>query len=104
MSGVAEVSAEATETARQILVLRETHRTAITENLGRAAAHGHRVLETLYRTPIISVKTVSEIGHTSFAAANELVKKLTKIGVLKEMTGQRRNRSFRYDAYIDLFA
>jgi Fic family protein len=103
LQGVAEVSREATETARKILVLRENHRNAITENLGRAAANGHRVLETLYRSPIINVKTVSEIGNTSFAAANELVKKLVSAGILNEMTGQRRNRSFRYDPYIALF-
>lgn len=103
LRGVAEVSGEATETARKILALRESHRAAITENLGRAAANGHRVLETLYKSPITDVKKVGEIGHTSFAAANELVKKMVGIGVLKEMTGQRRNRSFRYDAYIELF-
>ena len=88
---------------RKILVLREAHRNAITENLGRAAANGHRVLETLYKSPITNVKAISEIGRTSFAAANELVKKMVKIGILKEMTGQRRNRSFRYDAYVEVF-
>jgi Fic family protein len=103
LNGVAVVSGEATETARKILVLREAHRNAITENLGRAAANGHRVLETLYKNPIINVKSVSEIGRTSFAAANELVKKMVSAGILKEVTGQRRNRSFRYDAYIELF-
>jgi Fic family protein len=103
LRGIAEVSEEATETARKILVLRETHREIITENLGRAAANGHRVLETLYRSPIINVKTVSEIGRTSFAAANELVRRLVMAGILKEMTGHRRNRSFRYDPYIELF-
>ncbi len=103
LRGVAEVSGEATETARKIVALRESHREAVTENLGRAAANGHRVLESLYRSPITNVKTVSEIGRTSFAAANELVKKLVSIGILKEMTGQRRNRSFRYDHYIELF-
>jgi Fic family protein len=103
LRGVAEVSAEATETARRILVLRDNHRAAITENLGRAAGNGHRVLETLYKTPITNVKAVRDISGTSFAAANELVKKLVTIGILKEMTGQRRNRSFRYDPYVDLF-
>lgn len=102
--GVAEVSGEATETARKILALREDHRTAIAANLGRAAGNGHRVLEMLYRTPIINVKSVSDMTKTSFAAANELVKKLVGIGVLEEMTGQRRNRSFRYAEYIELFA
>ncbi len=104
LQGVAEVSGEATETARKILALRENHRTAIADNLGRAAGNGHRVLEMLYRTPIINVKSVSDITKTSFAAANELVKKLVGIGVLEEMTGQRRNRSFRYAGYIELFA
>jgi Fic family protein len=104
LQGVSEVSREATETARKILALRESHRSAITENLGRAAANGHRILESLYKSPIISVKTVSDLSGTSFAAANELVKKLVAVGILKEMTGQRRNRSFRYDDYISLFA
>ena len=104
LRGVTDVSSEATETARKILALREAHRNAITENLGRAAANGHRVLETLYKSPITNVKAISEIGRTSFAAANELVKKMVKIGILKEMTGQRRNRSFRYDAYVELFS
>lgn len=104
LQGVAEVSGEATETARKILALRENHRTAIADNFGRAAGNGHRVLEMLYRTPIINVKSVSDITKTSFAAANELVRKLVGIGVLEEMTGQRRNRSFRYAGYIELFA
>jgi Fic family protein len=104
LSGVSEVSEEATETARKILALRETHRTAITDHLGRAAGNGHRVLEKLYLRPIVSVKSISEITKTSFAAANELVAKLTRIGVLEEITGQRRNRSFRYVDYIKLFA
>jgi Fic family protein len=103
LRGIADVSGEAAETARRILQLREDHRTAITENLGRAAANGHRVLETLYKAPITNVKAVSDIGGTSFAAANELVKKMVSVGILKEMTGQRRNRSFRYDSYVDLF-
>jgi len=103
LRGVSEVSVEATETARKILALRELHRTAITDNLGRAAGNGHKVLETLYVRPITNVTAVSKITGTSFAAANELVKKLTSIGILDEMTGQRRNRSFRYDDYINLF-
>jgi Fic family protein len=46
--GVKDVSLQAADTARRILELRETHRRAITEQLGRAAGNGHRVLEHLY--------------------------------------------------------
>jgi Fic family protein len=103
LRGIAEVSAQATETARRILDLREGHRTLITEHLGRAAGNGHRVLEHLYKRPIISVKEVRSITGTSNPAANLLVKKLAEQGILKEITGQKRNRRFRYEAYIRLF-
>jgi len=103
LRGIAEVSAQATETARRILELRESDRALIAEHLGRAAGNGHRVLERLYERPIISVKEVRTITGTSNPAANQLVQKLTKHGVLNEITGQRRNRRFRYEAYVRLF-
>jgi Fic family protein len=103
LTGVSEVSAQATETARKILALREDHRKAIAEHLGRAAGNGHKVLESLYLRPILNVNAVKEITGTSFAAANELVSRLARLGILKEITMQRRNRSFRYEQYIDIF-
>src|SRR5680860_384478 len=60
LRGVAEVSAQATDTARRILALRETHRGLITGHLGRVAGNGHRVLEQLYQRPILSVSEVQE--------------------------------------------
>jgi Fic family protein len=104
LRGVIEVAAEATMTARSIQLLREEHRTAITTRLGRAAGNGHRVLETLYDRPIVSVADVQKQTGTTYAAANVLVGRLVDIGVLKEMTGYARNRRFRYDAYVRLFA
>ena len=103
LRGVIDVSTQATETARRILALRETHRSLITAKLGRAAGNGHRVLEILYEHPIISAGQVRSITGTTYPAANELVRKLVEQGILKESTGQKRNRRFRYDAYIGLF-
>ena len=104
LAGVAEVGFEAAETARQILVLRETHRGLITDRLGRVAGHGHRVLERLYQKPIVSVDDVRGITGTSFPAANDVVQRLVDIDVLTEITGRARNRRFRYDPYVNLFA
>jgi Fic family protein len=103
LRGIAEVSAQAAETARRILELREKHRTLITEHLGRAAGNGHRVLEHLYMRPIISVKEVRSITNTSNPAANQLVQKLVEQGIVNEITGRKRNRRFRYESYIRLF-
>ena len=103
LMGVIEVSAEATATARRILLLREDHRRAITDNLGRAAGNGHRVLEHLYERPIISVNSVRSLIGTTYPAANQLVSRLVDSGILREITGYARNRVFAYRSYIDLF-
>jgi Fic family protein len=103
LRGVIEVSQQATETARQILSLRERHRQVITDHFGRAAGNGHRVLEHLYRHPIVSVTDVRTLIQKTYPAANNLVAQFMAHGVLHEMTGQRRNRKFVYREYVNLF-
>ena len=104
LRGVIEVAGEAAETARRILQLREQHRAAITAQLGRAAGNGHKVLESLFDRPIVAVNDVQKMTGTTYAAANSLVSRLVKLGVLGEMTGYARNRRFRYAPYIALFS
>lgn len=104
LMGVAEVSAEAVETARRVLLLRETHRSAVTDRLGRAAGNGHKVLESLFHRPIMSVADIRKLTGTTYPAANALAARLAEIGILTEITGQVRHRRFRYDPYIRLFA
>jgi Fic family protein len=103
LRGIVEVSAQATETARRILALREVHRSQITDHLGRAAGNGHKVLERLYEHPIVSVAEVRKLTGTTNPAANQLVGRLVERGILSEITGRKRHRRFRYDAYIKLF-
>lgn len=104
LRGVIEVAAEAAETARRILQLREAHRRAITDNFGRAAGNGHKVLESLFDRPIVTVNMVEKMTGTTYQAANNLVTRLVAIGVLTEMTGNARNRRFLYAPYIALFS
>lgn len=103
LNGVFEVSQQATNTARQILSLREQHRQLIIDQLGRAAGNGHRVLEHLYQNPIVSITDVQQLIGTTYPAANNLVTRIVKHGILQELTGQKRNRRFIYMDYIRLF-
>lgn len=103
LRGVAEVGDEATETTRRILLLRERHRAAVTGSLGRVAGNGHRVLESLFDHPIVTVAGVREITGTTYAAANQLVARLVELGILREVTGHSRYRRFRYEEYVRLF-
>jgi Fic family protein len=103
LRGVAAVSREASDTARKILLLREEHRSVITDRFGRAAGNGHRVLESLYERPIIAVADVQALLGVTYPAANNLVARLEQAGILVEITGQARHRRFRYEPYVELF-
>jgi Fic family protein len=104
LTGVTEIGLEASVTARRILALREQHRDAIAAELGRGAGNGHRTLEHLLAHPIVSVADVRALTGSTYPAANRLVERLTELGLLLEVTGQARNRRFRYEPYVRLFA
>lgn len=53
--------------------------------------------------PIVTVATVREGLELTPAGANNLVKRLEEIGLLREITGYARNRRFRFDPYLRLF-
>jgi Fic family protein len=104
LRGVYAVAQEATATARKVVELREEDRRKITEHMGTSAAKGLVLLEQLYSRPVVDVAAVSQMAARSMANANELVRKLVEIGVLKEISGRKRDRKFAYSAYLDLFA
>ncbi|MDP3961641.1 MAG: Fic family protein [Pseudorhodobacter sp.] len=104
LTGVAEVAREATETARKIVQLREDHRAKLIETLGKGAANGLKLLESLYERPIFNVGNLTVLLKISPQAANTLTDRFVQLGLVSEITGQRRNRMFRYDSYVALFA
>ncbi len=103
LRGVAEVSREATHTAAAILRMREEYRSKITDRLGRAAGSGHRIMDRLFDHPIVTVARVRQWLGVTPAGANNLVRRLVEIGLLRETTGYARNRRFRFEPYVKLF-
>lgn len=103
LKGVAEVSREAMNTAAAILRLRETYRAKITDEMGRAAANGYRIMDRLFTRPIVTVAVVRDWLGVTPVAANNLVNRLVEIGLLREITGYARNRRFRFEPYLRLF-
>lgn len=103
LQGVFEVAKTATDTGRKILRLRESHRQLIGERV-HGTANGLRLLDLLYRTPMVTVRLVRDALGVSYPTANSLVSQLHRLGLLREMTGGIRNRLFSYDPYLALFA
>jgi Fic family protein len=99
--GVAETAEEATVKARRIVELRESQR----DRLQREGlpANAFRVLDLLYRRPLVDVGLVRDELAVSFATANKLVEHLASLGVVEEITGRKRDRIFRFAPYLAMF-
>jgi len=101
LRGVGEVANQATETARQILHLRETHRQFVSEKT--STTNALRFLDYLYQRPVVTAGLVGRALEVSPPTANGLVNQFFNIGLLSELTGRQRNRLFSYQPYLRLF-
>jgi Fic family protein len=103
LDGVAQVASEATETATTILELRERDRSRISDSMGRRAGSALRLLDELFKRPLVTAKAVERMLEISQPTASSLVNHLSTLGVLRERTGKKRNRVFEYGEYLSLF-
>ncbi|UUY03853.1 Fic family protein [Svornostia abyssi] len=101
LRGVAATAIEAASTAERIFELRETARTAIID--AKLAQHGLPLLAALFQRPLLNVTVAAELIGTTFPTASRVIGTLEDLGYLKEITGQRRRRIYRFEPYLDLF-
>ena len=71
--------------------------------LSSDAGNGHHVMDRLFDHLIVTVGMVREWLGVTPAGANNLVRRLVGVGLLREITGYARNRRFRFDPYLRLF-
>jgi len=101
--GVAETAENATQTLSNVLELKARIETNINTNFGKRTNSAAILLQNLFKKPVIHVNQVKEITGSTYKTANDLVTEFVNAGILKEMTGQSRNRVFVFDKYIKLF-
>ena len=68
----------------------------------RAGPASYRLFEMLPMMPRFTIEQVRQKLNTSFPTANAAVKVLEDLGIVREMTGQKKNRSYSYQSYIEL--
>ncbi len=101
LRGVIQTAQEATETAEKLFELRESHRSLILDkNLGQ---NGLMLLSNLFQRPLVNINLVAALLDSTFPTASRLVAGFEELGLLNEITGQKRSRVFRYEPYLALF-
>lgn len=102
LQGITETSERAVETARKIIKLRDWGLRQIAK-LGRSTEKGMILYDYLFRNPMIRIKDVERIVNVKNPNALALVSKFVDLGIVRELTGHKRNRVFSFADYIALF-
>jgi len=103
LEGVAEASADAERSIIDVASLITADRKRL---LGSAKAGpiSYRLFELLPMMPRFSVEHVRRRLETTFPTASAAVSLLQDLGVVVELTGQKKNRIYSYQAYVELLS
>jgi Fic family protein len=103
LEGVASAAGEAERAIVAIasLVASDRRRLLASPKAGLAS---YRLFEMLAMMPRFTIERVRQVMGTTFPTANAAVKVLEELGIVTELTGQKKNRTYSYQAYIALLA
>ena len=95
LKGICEQSEDALLTIQRLLALKEQYRELVAGT--RVPKVVNTLIEHLFCTPIVSVSELSKEWEETFTTVQRGVGYLVDKGILREMTGRRRNRLFVAD-------
>ena len=101
LEGVAQTAEGAALTAQRLMDLFEADRTRM-GGTGRAANSAMRVHQVMQERPIISLQELAKRTGLSYPGASGGIGTLERLGVVRELTGKRRNRLFGYKDYLSI--
>lgn len=96
---VGETAQQAVTTANRLTAMIHEDREKA-QGLKRRAGSALRVLDVLTRTPVVTVARVTRETGIVPSSASKALKAMTEMGLIKEITGRKRNRLFSYDRYV----
>lgn len=99
LEGVAQTARAAVDTAQRLLRLFEDDARRI-QTLGRAAANTLRIHQELRRRPLVGIDRLAATTGLSYPTAARAVEALTQLGIVREITGRKRERVFAYENYM----
>lgn len=102
--GVQETAERSIGVFKAILELKERiEREIIPQFHTRRQANAQALMRFLYQSPVVNVKGVKSLLDVQTNTASSLIGDFEKFGILEEMTGYKRNRTFVFSEYVQLF-
>ena len=100
--GIIQTAESGIATFDKILQLQKSTEIQL-QTLGSRAANAKKVVDYLYKRPIINAEKISDITGISMPTAYKLIVDLERLEILKEITGGQRGRTYVYDKYFQIF-
>ena len=100
---IIHTATKAVETAQQLMTLSADDGLRI-NGLKRMSGSAHIVHKAMLERPMASPNWVQEKTQLSPATVNACLRELEQLGIVKEITGRKRNRLYSYEAYIRIMS
>ncbi len=101
LQAIMESAEDATATIDDLVALHDANAAQISK-LGRASKNTMLVFNYLEANPIIEIRKTAETLGITFNTASSAVSRLVDAGILIQTTNTSRNRTFSYEAYLDI--
>jgi Fic family protein len=102
--GVVTTATGAVATAQRLVALAQADRTKIERSLGRLAGSAMRIHHAMQERPVTFGNALSKRTGLSVPAVHKTLRALEELGLIREVTGRRRNRVYSYTAYLGVLA
>ena len=101
LQAIMESAGDATSAIDELITLHDTN-TSVISKLGRASKNTMLVFDYLESNPIIDIGKTAEALSITFNTASSAVRRLVDAGILVQTGSGGRNRTFAYEAYLDI--
>ena len=102
LEGMRATSQNSIQTFKNIIKLRSEAEIKIAK-LGKKQDMAREFLQHLYSNPMVDSSDVVKLFNINISTALRLIDDFVKLKILKEITGQKRNRNFVFESYMKLF-
>ncbi len=99
LEGVESTSQSAVDTAHRLLALLAEDAERIA-SVGRGATTTLRVFQEMRRSPVANIPALRNRTGLSYSTVARSIDTLVRLGVVREVTGQKRNRVYVYERYL----
>lgn len=101
VDAIADTASKAVATAQELNALLANDKARLAD-LGRLAGSANQVLEALFRHPVANIADLHQQTGLTPATIGKVLDALEqRLGMVRELTGRKRNRVYAYGAYIE---